>query len=93
MTPSTEARPWKHVGQRRGKIHQPMLGGSTTPRPAPKSVSGCGSGTHRRGKGQKLTGWQESEALATCATSANPNDTPDPASPGGGLGRSYGGPL
>ena len=82
-------RPHKHAGQRRGRIHHPTRGGSTNKRPAPQSGSDGSSGTLGRGRGESLTGWQESEELSTCDTPSKPDDITDPTPPIGSTGRIY----
>ena len=61
-------------GQSMGGSNQHSGEGRTTPGLNSQSGSVYGRNARQRGKGQRLTGWQESEALSPCATPSTAND-------------------
>ena len=89
MTPSPNAIHQEQAGQRRGGRNQPTVEGRT-PKGTDSQIGNVdGSDACRIGKGRRLTGWQESKALAICATQANPNDVSEPSPTKGSTRRSY----
>ena len=93
MTPPPRSRPQEHAGHMRGRSNQYAGKGRTTPGTDSQSGSDNGSNTCQRGKGRRMTGWQEREALAPCDNPSNLNDASEPASHEGGAGRNCDLPL